>query len=261
MNENTLITVHCYAGDADVVQNALPFHERHMRPILVLSPENSRVKLPDQAGGTEFKYGGKRGYFGQDSLDRQVIHMRMMLETPHKYFLMNDSDSICLSREIPRYLYEQSEDTVWSNIVNESRPHTSPYPKIAFHPPYFMTRATLEKLLAVADHDEVKAHPITPFIDWFMMALTNEAQLSYASFPDGKSFPAWRHESIPDTVALGHDYRHENICEGGKDGAARMYKHASNGFVMIHSVKHKEVLTNLIALHDDFKEREKLGTA
>lgn len=248
MNEDTLIVVHCYAGDKEQVENALPVHLRHRRPVLILSPEDAPVEI--EQPGVTWRAGGKRGYYGQDSLDRQVIHLKMLLETPYRYFLLNDSDSVCLSPEIPRYLYEGAENTVWSNVVREGRPHASPYPKIAFHPPYFVTRETIERLLSVADG--IKAHEITPFIDWFMVAMTCEAGLEYRSFPDGKSFPAWRHGYIPVTLELGHDYVHENKDEG-KDGGRRMAKLVQQGVVMVHSVKHKPVLDALVRSHEHFR--------
>lgn len=247
MNENTLVVVCCYAGDKEQVEQALPVHLAHKRPILVLSPEDSRVIINHPM--VECRSGGKRGYFGQESLDRQRIYMEMMLETEHEFFLLNDADSMCLSAAIPRYLYEGAKDTVWSNVVREGRPHKSPYPKVAFHPPYFLARETIEKMLAVGP---IEAHPITPFVDWAMVAMTAEAHLKYKSFPNGRSFVAWRHGDIPTTMELGHDYKHEPVIYGGRDGGKRMKTFVERGVVMVHSVKHKAVLDTLRFAHDHF---------
>lgn len=251
MNEDTLVTVHCYQGDAHQVRGGLKTNLRHGCPILVLSPEDSPVVF-DAPASVSFAHGGKRGYFGQDSLDRQVTHMKMLLDTPYRYFLMNDSDSYCLAREIPSYLYGQAKNMVWSNIVNETRPHESPYPKLAFHPSYFMERQTIEKLLKVVTQPSVRAHPVTPFIDWFMLALTEEAHVGYASYPNGVSFPAWRHGFIPETKALGHDYVHKNDPEGERDGVSKMLFAVSKGAVMVHSVKHPDILDALVNRHEWF---------
>lgn len=249
MNDDTLVVIHAYAGDADVVENALPVHLRHTCPVLVLSPEDSTVNI--ERKGVFCRSGGKRGYYGQGSLDRQLIHLRMLLETPYRYFLLNDADSLCLSSEIPSYLYEAAPDIVWSNVVREGRPHPSQYPKVAFHPPYFLTREAIERLVAIGP--SIKAHPITPFIDWYMVAMTCESGLKYKSYPDGKSFPAWRHGDFPTTLELGHDYKHEPSTQGGRDGGRKMKQFVERGVVMVHSVKHKQVLDSLVLAHEHFR--------
>jgi hypothetical protein len=245
MNPDTLVVVHCYSGDAEQVKNALPIYLSHECPVLILSPEDAPVIIDHP--GVECRQAGKRGYFGQDSLDRQRAHLEILLEYPQTYFLLNDSDSVCLSPEIPAYLYARANGTVWSNEVREGRPHESEYPKIAFHPPYFMTRNTIKRMLAVAD---IPAHEITPFIDWYMLAMACEAGLRHESYPDGRSFPAWRHGPIPETKELGHNYVHEPAQNGGKDGAARMRAQVERGIVMVHSVKHRDVLQQLVKAHD-----------
>lgn len=247
---DTLVVVHCYAGDQHLVEAFLPQYLHHGCDVLLLSPADAPVEI-DRPGVTCCS-AGKAAYFGQASLDRQRRHLELLLETDYTYFLLNDSDSVCLSPELPAYLYEQPE-FVWSNEVKEMRPHASPYPKIAFHPPYFLTRTTIERFLTV----NVKAHPITPFIDWYMVALTYESGLEHRAFPDGKSFPAWRHGLIPETTQLGHNYVHE-IEARGADGGRRMAQQVGRGVVMVHSVKHPEVMTQLIAAHTRYRHQRQV---
>jgi hypothetical protein len=241
MNEDTLVVVHCYAGDADLVRDFMPQYVHHECPVLVLSPEDAPVRIE----GVECRSAGQAGYFGQGSLDRQREHLKLLLEYPQTYFLLNDADSFCLSPELPAYLYENAENTIWSTEVRETRPHPSPYPKIAFHPPYFLTRQTIEKLLAVGP---IEAHPITPFIDWMMVALASEAGVEHRSYPDGRSFPAWKHGAIPETKELGHNYVHRQEARG-VDGARRMAQQVLRGAIFIHSVKHPEVRDQLVAAY------------
>lgn len=241
--EDTLVVVHCYAGDAHLVQEFLPQYTHHGSPVLVLSPTDAPVRL--EHPGVECRSVGKAAYFGQTSLDRQRAHLELLLTYPQTYFLLNDADSMCLSAEIPRYLYE-SENIVWSNEVRETRPHESPYPKLAFQPPYFLERHSIARMLAVADR--ITAHPITPFIDWYMVALTHEAGLEHRSYPDGASFPAWRHEHIPETTELGHDFVHVESARG-VNGAARMRQRVQQGVVMVHSIKHPPVRDLLVSAH------------
>lgn len=241
---DTLVVVHAYAGDAALVEAFLPQYRHHDCDVLVLSPEDAPVVIE----GVECRSAGKRGYYGQDSLDRQREHLRILLEYPHRWFLLNDSDSMCLSPQIPAYLYE-SGDVVWSNEVREYRPHASPYPKIALQPPYFLTRGAIERMLAVGP---IEAHPITPFVDWMMLALVCEAGLEHRSYPDGRSFPAWRHTHIPETKELGHDYTHVQESRG-IDGAKRMSQQVLRGAVMVHSIKHPPVRDQLLAARQRYE--------
>lgn len=175
MNPDTLVVVHCYAGDAHQVKTFLPCYLHHECPVIIMSPENSKVEIP----GLICRHGGLQAYIGQASLDRQRLHLQMAYEFPFAYYLLNDADSFCVSPEIPKFLYEQSDGIVWSGEVTDPRPHASPYPKIAMQPPYFLSRESLRRMLAVAD--KVKAHPITPYIDHYMLQLTCEAGLQHKS--------------------------------------------------------------------------------
>lgn len=248
-NPRTLIVIHCWAGDKELVENALPIHLRHNRPIMVLSPENSPVVIEDPH--VENYSAGERGYFGQQSLDRQRLHLEYLLTLEYDYFLLNDADSLCLSPNLPPYLYlPENQGVLWSNEVTDWRHHPTPYPRIALQPPYFMHRSVIEKLLTVADKPEVRAHEVTPYIDWYMLALAEEAGVPHATFPDGASFPAWRRDEIPETQQLGHEYQHAYITDGKILGDVAMRGCVRNGAVFLHSIKHKPVLDMLVGEYD-----------
>lgn len=188
MNENTLIAICCYAGDAH--QMNIPLYTHHECPVVVLSPVDSQAIVDHP--GVECRFGGKRAYIGQDSLDRQVEHLKILLTYPHEFFMIHDSDSVCLDAELPKYLYDEP-DLVWSNQVFDNIPEHQPHipdgwPKVAFQPPYFLSRKTIEKMLAVADDPRCKASPCMPFIDFFMVQLTMVAGLEWRRFPDCMSF-------------------------------------------------------------------------
>lgn len=253
-NPNTLIVVHCWQGDQDLVENALGVHLRHLRPILVLSPEDSPVEIDDPH--VKNYSAGKRGYFGQDSLDRQRLHLEYLLKQPYEYFLLNDADSMCLSPNLPPYLYlPENRGILWSNEVRDWRTHDTPYPRLALQPPYFMHRSVIERLLTVADKPEVAAHPITPYIDWYMLALAEEAGVQHATFPDGASFPAWRRDEIAETQQLGHDFRHAYVTDGKILGDVAMRGCVRNGAVFLHSIKHRPVLDMLLGEYDTIHGR------
>jgi hypothetical protein len=248
-NPRTLISIHCWAGDKENVEWSLPVHLRHKRPILVLSPEDSPVEIDDPM--VECASAGERAYYGQKSLDRQRKHLEYLLTQPYDYFLMNDADSMCLSPVIPQYLYlPENREVLWSNEVGDWRDHPSPYPKVALQPPYFCHRSVIEKMLTVADLDAVRAHSVTPYIDWYMLALAEEAGVTHRSFPDGASFPAWRRNNIEETQRLGHDFKHQYVRDGLILGDTAMRNCVRKGAVFIHSVKHKPVLDMLVREHD-----------
>jgi hypothetical protein len=248
-NPRTLIVIHCWEGDKQLVQNALGVHLRHNRPILVLSPEDSPVEIDDPHVTNHSV--GKRGYFGQDSLDRQRAHLEYLLTLDHEYFLLNDADSLCLSPNLPPYLYlPENRGVLWSNEVRDWRNHPTPYPRMALQPPYFMHRSVIERLLTVADSPAVEAHPITPYIDWYMLALAEESGVPHQSFPDGASFPAWRRNDIAETQQLGHDYQHPYVIDGKIPGDVAMRGCVRNGAVFLHSIKHEPVLAMLMNEYD-----------
>lgn len=191
MNEKTLVAVMGYGpskhgsdtwdykngGDVERIRMLLPTHEAHGCPIVIFSPTDAPIK---EMGPHICRQAGKRAYTGQASLDRQRDHMRILLEYPFDWFLLNDSDSCCITPQIPLIFYQQG--FFFSNEITEPRPHESPYPKIAMHPPYFMHRGILERMLSVADR--IVSHPITPFIDHYMLQLVCESGVPHDNFLD-----------------------------------------------------------------------------
>lgn len=240
---STVVSVHCYAGtpgeepdkrtglvgDVPLVLEKLPYYQRHGHPVIILSPEDSPVVI--DSPGVTCRHGGIRQYVGQESLDRQRTHMKMLLEEPYDWFLMNDADSMCVSRDIPPYLYDD-ENVLWSNVVDaayfDPNPARNPT-KLAFQPPYFASRSVLEKLLAVGP---IEADPVTPFIDWLMVVLAIEGGVPFKSFPDGVSFAAWSH--------------------GNSRGDVKMVNCVRGGKVMLHSVKHQNVVARVVRAHDEY---------
>lgn len=224
MNDSTLITVHAYAGDRHQVEWFMPQWLHHECPVIVMTPDDSRIERVECAPSVITRYAGRRAYIGQDSLDRQLAHMRIALEHPFDFFLMCDSDSFCLSPELPAHLY--NEDVLWAGIIEESRPHTSPYPKLAFQPPYFLSRKNLQKMVDVAPR--VSAHPLTPFIDWYMVALACEAGVAFKAHQDKEVDHATPSVVISDPWEI----LYERIKNHGK--------------VMMHPIKSLECATRLV---------------
>jgi hypothetical protein len=162
----------------------------HECPVTILSPEDSQV-IVDRPG-INYRFGGRRAYIGQDSLDRQRRHLGILLEYPENYFMVHDSDSVCLDAKIPDYLYAEP-DLLWSNQVFDDIPEHQgqfgDWPRVAFQPPYFLSRRTIEAMLAVADDPRVQASPVMPFIDFYMVQLGMVAGLPWRRFMDCISCP------------------------------------------------------------------------
>lgn len=242
MNDHTLVAVCGYAGDAHQIRNLMPYYIHHRCPVCIMSPEDAPITGAQISPRRELGFfsAGHRAYIGQESLDRQILHLRHLLRHPaeYKYFLVHDSDSVILDSRIPSYLY-QSPEVVWSNIVSDAmhdhqRPPGYPWPHLAFQPPYFLSRSSVQKLVNVAAG--VPADPATPFLDWAMMAWTVAAGLSYQSFPDGASLPT----------------------SPGSSSFDRMYELVDrHGKYVLHSIKAPESLKSLAWARLKFKQRFK----
>lgn len=235
MNSDTRVAICAYAGDQHQVIKSLGVYLHHKCPVVVLSPEDSKAEI--RYPGIENRFAGKRAYIGQDSLDRQRLHLQLLLTFPENHFLVHDADSMCLSPEIPAYLYREP-DVVWSNLVNDDIPEHLPefatrdnWPHVAFQPPYFLSRKTIQKMLSVADHPGVKASPIMPFIDFYFVQLTMTAGLPYRRFTHCVSCSD--HPSLLGTEIMSKQVR--------EDGA-----------VFIHSVKRPEVYQRLLRDRNEY---------
>ena len=245
MNEDTRIVVCCYEGDAH--QLYMPGYLQHGCPVTVMSPDDSRVVFDD----VDCAFAGKRAYIGQDSLDRQRAHLKLMLTYPENFFLCHDSDSIMLDARIPDYLYAEP-DIVWSNQVDDAIPeHQATFkdgwPHVAFQPPYFLSRTTIEAMIAVGDDPDVQAAPVMPFIDYYMVQLTMVAGLKWKRFKDCLSCPV---AADPRKVKAGtlEPVHIETYAMGYKIALEAIRKGAN----IIHSVKDPAVAAYFIEVRKEF---------
>jgi hypothetical protein len=234
LNEDTLIVVHAYSGDAHQVRKALPQYVHHEQPVLVLSPADAPVVMP----GVEYQAAGLRAYTGQTSLERQREHLNILLERPERYFLLHDSDSVCLEPVLPEYLYA-SPATVFYNASPTKRFVESNGPRAkgwnekvpwAFQPPLFFDREALERMLAVSDEAMWTLPGWAKLIDWYFPLMAQLAGLDSKPFPDGISRPIWAPYEIARVYAMVR----------------------TRGFVFLHSVKDPTVLDVMVAAHAEF---------
>ena len=225
VNEDTLVVVHCYQGDMANVETMLPKWLHHGCPVLILSPADSPVVIDHP--GVECRSAGQVGWNGEHTVDRQLAHFRIIAEYPQKYLLMHDADSVCVSPEIPSYLYQGTDNAFYSNNYGDER---------IFIPPYFFTQGSMQKMLAMSERAKVRVPPhtdqVNKFIDQYYASLVRCAGLDYRVFPDG--FHAFT-QSAQD-LAIVDFYQ-----------VALMYHEVrANGARMLHSVKSKGMLDAVV---------------
>lgn len=251
-NNDTLVSVHCYAGDLHQVEGNLPAYLHHKSRVAVVSPTDSvaTISHPD----VDNIQAGLVGYTGQVSLDRQLLQMQALLTNypKHKFFLLNDSDSAVLDPVIPAFLYE--EDVVWSNMVMDHIPGREPFPDgwptVAFQPPYFMSRRLLEKMVeaGLSGHPLVKATGSRPFIDFYMVQLTMVAGLPWKPMKDAVSWPI----SINRVAHPNPDAGTRAVYDHGFQLASNAVR--NEGVSIVHSTKDGETTATLVELRRQFKE-------
>jgi hypothetical protein len=259
MNEDTRVIICCYKGDMH--QLNLDVYRQHECPITILSPLDAKASFdePDINCG----FAGKRAYIGQDSLDRQHEHLKLMLTYPENFFLIHDSDSYLLDAEIPAYLYAEP-DVVWSNQVEDAIPEHQDtflegWPHVAFQPPYFLHRKTIEAMVAVAGDPRVQASPVMPFIDYYMVQLTMVAGLRWKRFKDCLSCPITPdpHKVAAGLVSAADMQTYEMGHRIGQEGVS------VRGANIVHSVKDPAVAAEFVerrrqfvAGNPDYRPRE-----
>ena len=232
MNPDTLIAISAYAGDAHQVEQNLPFYLHHGCPVVVLSPEDKPItKVSDP--NIHCWWGGKSGWIGAHTLERQRIFLTRLLEFPAKFFLLNDADSLCLSPKIPDYLYSYP-DVIWSNEVVDTNPAPSMLPKLALQPPYFFSRQGLEAMLRASTNlpcsyftrENPTDWPLpfpTECIDHWMLQVAEGSGLTHSTFRDGISFNTRTPEEIE-----------------------AMASWVRAGKIFLHSVKTKDALDRMV---------------
>lgn len=225
-----LVAVSAYSGDRDQVETNFECYAHHGAPVLILSPADAPI---EDVAGAECATAGKAGWIGKHTLERQRLFLKILLDEGADFVLFNDADSVCLSPKIPRYLYD-NPNIFWSNEVLDTNPAPSRLPKLAFQPPYFLSRGVIRAMLRVAATPALsfmekspKGWPLplpTQCIDHWMLQVVYAAGIRHRGFPDGASF----------------ETKSEHGLNTMKDHVGRQ------GKVFIHQVKTKSVLDSLL---------------
>jgi len=235
MNENTLVAVSAYAGDVEQVKNNMPLYVHHKCPIVILSPDDAAI---ERMRGCICMTAGKKCWAGKLAIDRQIKFLELLAHFPYEHFLFHDADSICLSPELPKYLYDQP-DMLWANEVPDTNPGPSKLPKVALQPPYFFSKKVLLGLVATKDNLPTSFYgpDITPE-GWPMPFPTNCPDHLMLQLACGSGFPYFNFHT-------GASF--ETASQFGLDTMAGLVR--EHGRVLVHSVKKKEALDRLVSEH------------
>lgn len=226
----TLVAISGYSGDQHQIESNWPVYAHHKCPVLILSPKDAPVKKVHNSKNFS---AGFKGWIGPHTLKRQVMFLRELMSQSEDFYLFHDSDSVCLSPAIPKYLFD-SPDVFWSNEVRDTNTSPSHLPKLAFQPPYFFSKRVLRALVRTSatpaqSFTILTAQGTMPLptecIDHFMLQLVYAAGLQHRSFPDGSSWET--------TSEVGLTQMSEHVRALGK--------------VFIHQVKTRPVLDRLMA--------------
>lgn len=194
MRDDTLVVVHCYEGDKAMVEGFMPVWTHHNHPVLLLSPEDAPVNISIPDWQVSSASAGERGWKGPQTIRRQMAHWRLALEHPSQaqWFFLNDADSMCLSAEIPRYVYADPFK-LWCNVLcHENEHRLDDHPNL--NPPYFMSRDVLQAILDKAEAmvDEIPQDAFLEPHDWgqaidgfYTHVVSDELGIPYGDFPDG----------------------------------------------------------------------------
>lgn len=231
MNPNTLIVVCAYSGDLDQVRNNMPVYQHHKCPVVVMSPTDAPVT--SEWSSVDVRHVGLKGWIGPQTLIRQKLMMEEMLKFSFEYFFAHDADSLCLSPEIPKYLYDNPE-ACWANVVTDTNPGESLLPKVALQPPYFFSRRVIEKMVSCFDHLPTsytsgrtpEGWPLPApnnCIDHLILQMACGGGVPFLNFHTGASFETNSDHGAEVMAGLVRDY----------------------GKTILHSIKKPEVLTRL----------------
>ena len=241
MNPDTLVVVHCYQGDTELVNAMLPWFKHHETPVLLLSPADSPVEIIDPQ--VENASAGEAGWKGQHTLHRQVEHWKLALARPQNWFLLNDADSLCLSPDLPAYLYSDPFK-FWCNVLCHENEHLDT-DKPNLNPPYFMNRDVLQALvdasesLEIPEEANLEPHDWGQAIDGFYSYLVmNLLHIPYENFPDGAT--TWP-RGVGDLVDQCHT-RGARLLHGVKNGThLGLVKLAYEGWVLAKEAEAAEI--------------------
>jgi hypothetical protein len=215
VHSDTLVLVQAFAPYRDMVIRHLPYWQNHQCRVVISSPRDSFCDVP----GVECVAHGVDEHAGIKSLDRWKEIMRWLAGQDHAFFLMHESDSICLTGEIPLRYYQQS-DTFFSNEAEDNK--VPPDQKVFCVAPWFFSYAVLRRFNQALEKVAYRA----PYHgDRWVGQVLEEGGIRHQSFSPGITCG---------TLGL-HSRDLKQVCEAVR-----------RGVTMVHGIKTEEVLRVLL---------------
>ena len=236
MNGKTLVVVQCWAGDIARVNTALEQYVHHGLPVLLLSPEDSQACIEHPL--IICRSAGPNAYNDETSVHRYLAQLRALVEYDYDWFLLNESDSFCLSSQLPDFIYED-EEVVWSNYaIPRGWMELNHEPDVeaamvvhdtAMQAPWFLSHRALERMVSIDEAAWDDCPSYARFIDWWFHTATHRAGLRHEDY--GKYGTTWP------IVGLW--------------GAACVRPDILGGAIMIHAVKDHEALGAVLEAYSE----------
>jgi hypothetical protein len=159
-NPDTRVAISCFSGDQRQLDQSLDLYLHHECPVTILSPEDAQAYVVH--GGVENWHAGYRARSGPTAHARQLEYYKLLLCTPENWFLIHESDSVCIDPQIPPYLYEDP-NAFWCNN------HEAPW---------FLSRDAMQRMLAVSS----TVQPTTDWVDRYQIDLAHAARVPVKFF-------------------------------------------------------------------------------
>src|SRR5512138_3800464 len=137
---NLLIPVQGMGRYNEMANMNRKFWYHHWAPIVTLSPTDEPMQVPGIVNVSL----GREGHTGRASIERWRLMLEWCAEQPFDYFLMHETDSICLTNELPDYLFD-NPDTLFSNEMPENaQPPIQGFYCLA---PWFFSRKLIKEIV------------------------------------------------------------------------------------------------------------------
>lgn len=250
MNENTIVVVQCWAGDAHQVDELMPVWQSYGVPIVLMSPADAPVER--DYPNVRCISAGKRGWSGEHTIDRQIEHWKIINSFDQEYVFYPDADSFFVDNEFPEYVYA---DAVFSNQLStydwwnrvyhyafedqregerelqvrwaanflieyaKTRKATiaemhalCPY---VMQPPYWFSQSTMTRMIEAAPAARERDDFPIPFIDWYWPAVAKQSGVDARGWGgDGVSLPLNHDGSQVGTKNMALEFATQMLASG-----------------------------------------------
>jgi len=204
--------------------------------VLLLSPVDEPVYVSHPQ--VTCRSVGPNDYNGDLSVERYKQQISALADYDVDWFMLNESDSFCLTPNLPDYLYgdpdlvraNYANPWNWINTNNDPQPMaTLMVHDTAMQAPWWFSRRALLRMIDVMDAAWDGCPPYAKFIDWWFHHAPHLAGLRHESYGlGGTTWPI-----------------------SGAEGAAAIRHKIVEGAVMVHGVKDDVALAGILQAYEE----------